>query len=247
VIRIGVLTPHAAIGPEEEFSAMAPGRLVTRVLSVADKSVTVGAEGNPPSTPLGLRALTAAPLLGEAARTLAGESVDVVGHASTTSGYVIGFDEETAMASRLSELLDVPVATTCASAVLALRALDVERVTLIGAAWFDSELNELGAAYFGSQGFDVVSSASADLSHNPRRIDPAAVCSWTLRHVGDDTEGVFIGGNGFRAARAIEGLESAMRRPVLTSNQVLLWSLLTQADAPVEITGYGRLFAHKRG
>ena len=30
-IRIGVLTPHAAIGPEEEFPAMAPGRLVTRV------------------------------------------------------------------------------------------------------------------------------------------------------------------------------------------------------------------------
>lgn len=139
VIRIGVLTPYAAIGPEEEFSAMAPGGLVTRVLRVADRSVTVGPEGDPPTTPLGLRALTAAPLLGEAAETLAGESVDVVGHASTTSGYVIGFDEATAMASRLSALLDVPVATTCASAVLALRVLDVERVTLIGAPWFDSE------------------------------------------------------------------------------------------------------------
>jgi hypothetical protein len=96
VIRIGVLTPHAAIGPEEEFPAMAPGRLVTRVLRVVDKSVTGGAEGDPPTTPLGLRALTAAPFLDEAARTLAGESVDVVGHASTTSGYVIGFDDETA-------------------------------------------------------------------------------------------------------------------------------------------------------
>src|SRR5262249_62168981 len=97
VIRIGVLTPYAAIGPEEEFSAMAPGGLVTRVLRVADRSVTVGPEGDPPTTPLGLRALTAAPLLGEAAETLAGESVDVVGHASTTSGYVIGLDEATAM------------------------------------------------------------------------------------------------------------------------------------------------------
>jgi len=32
---------------------------------------------------------------------------------------------------------------------------------------------------------------------------------------------------------------------VLTSNQVLLWQLLAQADAAFEIHGYGRLFAHK--
>jgi len=33
-------------------------------------------------------------------------------------------------------------------------------------------------------------------------------------------------------------------RPVLTANQVLLWNLLGQASASVEISGYGRLFAH---
>jgi maleate cis-trans isomerase len=32
---------------------------------------------------------------------------------------------------------------------------------------------------------------------------------------------------------------------VLTSNQVLLWQLLAQADDTVEINGYGRLFARK--
>jgi len=149
------------------------------------------------------------------------------------------------MVSWLAALLDVPVASTCGSAVLALRVLRVERLALIGAPWFDPKLNELGAAYFGGQGFDVVSSASADLSQDPRRIEPAAIAAWTSRHVGDEAEGVFIGGNGFRAARAVEQLETAIGRPVLTSNQVLLWNLLGRAGAPVEITGYGQLFAHK--
>jgi hypothetical protein len=112
-----------------------------------------------------------------------------------------------------------------------------------GAPWFDSELNELGAAYFRSQGFDIVSSASAELSRDPRRIEPAPVYAWTARHVGEETEGVFIGGNWFRAAQVIEQLEAAIGRPVLASNQVLLWSLLVQAGCAVEITGYGRLFA----
>jgi maleate isomerase len=203
---------------------MALGRLVTRIVRFPNDD---------------------APLLDDAAQMLAADPVDVVGYASTTSAYVVGFDEETAMVSRLSALLDLPVAATCASAVLALRVLNVERVALVGAPWFDPELNELGAAYYRSQGFDVVSSASAELSHDPQRIDPAAVHTWTSRHVGDEAEGVFIGGNGFRAARAIDPLETALGRPVLTANQVLLWNLLAQARAPAEVTGYGRLFAHK--
>jgi len=245
-IRIGVLTPHAAIGPEEEFPAMAPGRLVTRVARVSSDALAVGDTGNQPTTPPALRALTALPDLRDAARMLATSSSDVVGYASTTTAYAIGFDAETAMVSRLSALFAVPVAATCASAVLALRVLDVERVALIGAPWFDAELNELGAAYFSSQGFDVTSSASAGLSRDPRRIEPAAVCAWTSRHLGDEAEGIFIGGNGFRAAGAIEPLEASIGRPVLTSNQVLLWNLLAHAGASFEINGYGQLFAEKR-
>ena len=67
---------------------------------------------------------------------------------------------------------------------------------------------------------------------------------WTLRHAPDEAEGVVFGGNGFRAAAAIDALERAIGRPVLTSNQVLLWSLLARADTAFEVAGYGRLFAH---
>jgi maleate isomerase len=118
-------------------------------------------------------------------------------------------------------------------------------VALIGAPWFDREFNELGEAYFRSQGFGVVSSVSADLSQDPRQIEPAAVYEWTVRHMPDAAEAVFIGGNGFRAAGAIESLEQALGRPVLTSNQVLLWRLLAYADEMFEVRGYGQLFAHR--
>ena len=126
-----------------------------------------------------------------------------------------------------------------------MRVLQMERVALIGAPWFDPAWNELGAAYFASQGLDVVSSVSAELSQDPRAVEPAAVCDWASRHVADAAQAVFIGGNGFRAAGAIEALETAIGRPVLTSNQVLLCQLLTQADDTFKINGYGRLLAHK--
>jgi maleate isomerase len=244
VIHIGVLTPHAAAGPEEEFSMMAPRRLVTHVARVSSKAAPVGLTTGPP-TPVAARELTAPPLLDDAAERLATASIDVIGYASTSTAYAIGFDDEAAMVQRLSRRTGRPVAATCASAVLALRVLDVDRIALVNPPWFDDEINELGAAYFRSQGLHVVSSASAHLPQDPRRIETAAVIDWTSRHITDDAEAVYIGGNGFRAAAAVDPLEDMLGRPVLTSNQALLWTLLAHAGATFQVTGYGQLFARK--
>jgi maleate isomerase len=240
VIRTGVLTPHLTPGPEVEFAAMGSGRIVTCVAHITGRT---GGAGDPAS-PDDLRRRTTPAYLDHAAEKLLAGPIDVIGYASTTSAYVIGFDAELAMVARLAESTVLPVAATCASAVHALRLLDVERVALIGAPWFAPEYNELGTAYFAGQGFHVVSSQSAELSRYPHEIAPAAVCDWTARHVDDAAEAVFIGGNGFRAAGAIDALEAELGRPVLTSNQVLLWRLLAHADGEVKIDGYGRLFAH---
>jgi maleate isomerase len=224
VLRIGVLSPHAAEGPEAELPAMAQGRIETSVVRLA------GADA-------------ADPRLDEAAERLAAGGIEVLGYASTSYAYAAGFADESAMVSRLSRRAGIPVAATCASAVLALRALGISRLALVHPPWFDNALNNLGTAYFQSQAVHVVSSASADLPDDPRQIEPSDVCEWTSRHVEDDAEAVFIGGNGFRTADAIEPLETAIQRPVITANQVLLWGLLARADAVFDIAGYGQLFA----
>jgi maleate isomerase len=121
VVSIGVLTPHLATGPQEEFAAMAAGQVTTRVVRVS---------ADVPTTASSLRDLVGS-ALDEAARSFAVESADVVGYASTSTGYALGFDAEAAMASRLSDAIGTPVASTCASAVSALRVLDVERIALI--------------------------------------------------------------------------------------------------------------------
>lgn len=239
-VRLGVLTPHDTPGPEVEFAALAPGRIVTRLARVA------GAAGaGEPTSATDLAARTAAPFLDRAASTMPADTIEAVGYASTTSGYVIGDDAEMAMLARLGELTGRPAAATCPAAVNALRVLGVHRLALIGAPWFEPIFNELGAAYFTGQGFDVVSSRSAvDLPHDPAAIHTAAVCEWTAGHVEDNAEGVFIGGNGFRAAGAIQPLEAALGRPVLTANQVLLWQLLAGSGHRLPIDGFGRLFTH---
>jgi len=238
--RIGVLTPHSASGPEIEFPAIASGRVLTCVARVPPELATVGLGADPPS-PAELGALRRS--LAEAAELLGAGSLHAIGFASTSTAYGIGFDEEAALVSTLSQRVGLPVSSTCASAVLALRTLGVGRIALVHPPWFDAVLNDHGAAYFRAVGLDVVSCASADLSQDTSRIEAAAVYEWTSRNVGDQAEAVFIGGNGFRAAGAIAALEPALDRPLLTSNQVLLWDLLASVRASFEVDGYGRLLA----
>lgn len=245
VLTIGVLTPHAAAGPEVELPTMAPGRIVTHVSRIMAPGADASVPGEPPTSPLGLRTWTAPSLLDEAAAAFAGGSVDVIGYASTSTGYALGPEAEATMLERLSQRWNLPVAGTSMSAAAALRALHVRRVALVHPPWFREELNVLGAAYFRSHGLEVVSSESADLPNDPGRIEPGAVADWISRHLVDEAEAVFIGGTGFRAAGAVEPLEERLGRPVLESNQVLLWSILAQLDADIEVGRYGRLFGQR--
>jgi maleate isomerase len=213
---------------------MARRRLVTCVARISSDAADT-------ATLSGLRELTNPELLDEAADVLGIGTLHAVAYASTSSAYALGPDGEDALVARLARRLGMPVVSTCASAVGALRALDVERVALVHPPWFSPELNDSGADHFAAAGFDVVSSASATVSPDP--VDLDAVREWMVRNVSESADAVFVGGNGFCIAGAIARLENELRVPVLTSNQVLLWSILGATDAPFEVRGYGRLFA----
>jgi maleate isomerase len=242
LITIGVITPHAAVGAGGEWPLMVGDRIITRTARIPTPGVTAGEPGDPPTSPSGLRALATPEALDEAVATFAQGSTDAIGYASTSTGYVIGYRAEAALMDRLSRRWNVPAASTSSAAVAALRTLDIDRLALVHPPWFGGELNALGAAYFRDQGFDVTSSQLADLPRDPRRIEPDNVITWISNSVTDEPQALFLGGNGFRSVSAIARLEMQIGRPVITSNQALLWSLLQQTRIRIEVTGYGSLF-----
>jgi maleate isomerase len=242
VITVGVLTPHAAAGPEAEFPRMAPAQVRTKVSRVRIPVSSTSDDGAPPTSPDGLRALATPAAINEAASALRPGSVEVLAFASTSSGYAIGYDAESALLEQLRDRWDVPVCATSLSAVSALRSHHIERISLVHPPWFGDSLNRLGVAYFQSQGFEVVDAHLADLPDDPDQIEPAMVVEWVSQHLSHRAEAVIIGGNGFRAARAIHELEARVGRLVLEANQVLLWSVLESAGVSVDIHGFGVLF-----
>lgn len=243
---VGVLTPHAAAGPDVEFGVIAPGIVRTLVSRIQMPASSRRREAEPPITPDDLRALATPQALDDAAAALPAGSFEVLAWASTSSGYVIGYDAESALVEGLRTRWAVPVCSTSASVVSALRLHRLQRISLIHPPWFGTEQNQLGATYFRSQGFEVVDANLADLPNNPDQIRPAMVVEWVSQHLSNRAEAVVLGGNGFRATGAVQELEDRYGRLVLEANQVLLWSVFRKRGVSVEIHGFGGLFEHPR-
>jgi maleate isomerase len=241
--RIGVLTPHADVGPESEIRAMAPDWLGVHAARIPFGAMAAGGAMDPTIPLAPVKAFVEPPHIDDAVALLADAPLAAIGIAFTSSSYVTGADAETTLVDRLRQRSSgIPVVATCASAVAALRALDVERLALFDPPWFDAELDRLGAEYFTAQGFDTVFHAPCGLPSDQTSIEPAELHDWIRDHTPSGAQAVFVGGNGFRSVGVVAALEETLGRPVLTANQVLLWGMLRAAGSTETPQGYGRVF-----
>jgi maleate isomerase len=246
--RIGLLTPHADVGPESELRAMAPPDVGIHAARVRFGAMAAGGVMDPTIPLAPVRAFAEPPYVDDAIELLAAAPVHAIGFGFTSSAYVLGAAAEEDMLERLrARAGGLPVVSPTAAAVTALRGFGVQRVALVDPPWFDAELNELGREYFQAAQFDVVFAAPAALPSEQRRITADDLFEWVRKNVPPTAEAVSIGGNGFRAVGIIDALEAELGRPILTANQVLLWAALRAAGADSAVVdSYGRLFRTQR-
>lgn len=242
--RLGVLVPHADVGPESELGAMAPPGVAIHATRVLFGAMAPGGGMDPTIAVSPVRDFAAPPHIDAAAELLAAAPLDAIGVGFTSHAYVIGAEAEAAMVRRLEGVTrGIPVVSPGLAFTDALAALGARRVFLVHPPWFDVELGELGRAYIGDAGFEVVRSASADLPSDQRAITPDGLHDWVAAEAPAGAEAVVIGGNGFRAVGAVEAMEATLGIPVVTANSALLWALLRAAGTDTAIVrGHGRLF-----
>jgi maleate isomerase len=241
--RIGVLTPHADIVPESEFSALAPDGISIHAARIPFGGYRPDGKMDPTIADDPVRAIAEPPAVDDAAEMLAMAPLHAIVFAFTSSSYVRGAADDAALKARLeTRTRGIPVVIPCAAAVTALHALAVGRVALISPPWFSEDMSQQGTHYFQSQGLEVVYSEPAGLPSDQQAIQPDQLFNWVRTHVPDKAEAVFIGGNGFRAIAVIKALEDSLGRPVLSANQVSFWCALRLSGSPAPVSNYGRIF-----
>ena len=195
-VRIGVLTPHADVGPESELQAMAPPSVGIHAARVPFGGIAAGGVMDPTIPLVPVRAFAEPPHLDNAAELLAAAPLNAIAYGFTSSAYVIGVEGEAEMIARLERRTrGIPVVATCKAAVEGLRVLGARRIALIDPPWFDPELNGLGRRYYESAGFEVVYSTPCGLPSDQTKITPADLHAWVSEHVSTtDAEAIVFGG-----------------------------------------------------
>ncbi|MDJ0318682.1 maleate cis-trans isomerase family protein [Arthrobacter antibioticus] len=244
--KLGILTPHADVGPEAEAQAMLSGlRATVHGARVDFSPMHPGGSIDEKIAHDPVLRFIHPEVIDHTVQSLSHSPLDAIGLAFTSSSFKIGAEREQRLLARLATVsYGIRLETTGTAATAAIKHLGLTSIAVMAPSWFDDQLCREGAAYFVNQGIDVISATPSGPPGGPRAITAEAM-THAVKELVDTTgaKAVFIAGNGQRAIGAIDHLERHLGITVLTANQVLLWATLAGTDLQNKITGYGRLFA----
>ena len=182
---------------------------------------------------------TASKLADAAALLLPDGDLDVVCFACTSASFVIGEDR---VMHELSKGAPGARPTTLISSVVnALRILRLRRI-VVATPYLD-EINALEARYLTDQGFHVLDIQGLNIQNDADmvRVTPDFIKEFAKSIDRPDAEAIFVSCGALRTLDIVETLEQEAGKPVVASNQAMIWETLRLSGVNDKIEGYGRL------
>lgn len=191
-----------------------------------------------PTTPQNLRKMQPA-LTAGAALILPDEKLDAVCYSCTSASVVIG-DAEIEAAIQAAKP-GVAVVTPPMAGVRGLNAFGVRRISILTP--YTVETSRPMAGYFAAKGFEIASFTCLGFEDDREmaRIAPSALVDLARQATHTQADALFVSCTALRAALAVTGMEQAIGRPVVTSNQATAWSCLRLCGDETAHPEFGRL------
>jgi maleate isomerase len=145
---------------------------------------------------------------------------------------------------RVAAVSPIPLTITSEAIVAALRTLGASRIVLVTP--YPQATNDREVRFLNHHGIEVLRERGLGISNGAEMagVTPEQWYDEVLAMRDPAAEAYFISCTAVRSAEVIDALERALDRPVLTSNQGMLWRALRESgigDAP---SGFGRIFDH---
>lgn len=229
-LRLGMLLPSSNQIAEGEVPALLPPgvSLHTTRLKLAG------------SSPAELLAMTEK--VEEGAALLADAAVDlIVFHCTGVSTYDVEMDKR--LKARIEKATGKPATATSEALVAAFKTLKVRKIVLVSP--YPKDINEREVAFFGAHGITIVREHGLKLTTGAAfaAVEPGDWYRHVMANRDDGAEAYFLSCTTIRALPVIAALERDLGKPVVTSNQAMVWHALRKAGVRDRIEGYGRLLA----
>jgi len=176
-----------------------------------------------------------------AAGTLADAKCDPIVFHCTANSMANGLAGEKKIAAAIKNTSGSTAITTASATLDAFKVLNVSRIVLVSPYTRPSHEHELD--FLKEAGFGIVGERNLSLSGSD------AYCTYPTKDwISEVTkmkngkaDAYFISCANIRAIEGIEELESILERPVVTSNQLVIWKALRMAGINDPLPGLGKL------
>lgn len=182
-----------------------------------------------------------APGIEAAARLILPEDrLDVVCYTCNCGTMVIG--EDRVAASLMRAKPEAKPTTVMTGVVRALNVLQAKRI-VVATPYLD-EINSHVLRFLRGHGFDVADLQGLNIATNTDidLVDPDYIREFAKSLDRPDADAIFVCCGAMRSLDIVEPLEADVGKPVVVSNQAMMWDCLRSAGIDDRIAGYGRLF-----
>ena len=184
-----------------------------------------------------------------AVEELASAGVNSIAYCCTVSGAQRGLEKDREFCEEMEREFGAPVASTMLAATEALQHLGIRRVVLTSP--YPHSYHEAESKYLAEAGIETAHEAGMGFvtaaefaAVTPDEIYRFALDAW--QQSGGEADGLFVSCMNFDAMAAVQALEDAIGKPVVTSHSATLWRALALAGVEEPVPGYGRLLAETR-
>jgi maleate cis-trans isomerase len=229
--RLGAIVPANNSVIEPEWWSALPGGVAlyaTRILAQGDL------------TPAAIHAMEGN--IDRAVAELAATGVDVIAYCDMVTTFIMEPGWNEAKVAEIEAKSGTPVVSAWTALREALAHLGVSRFAL--GTPYPAAIHALAPPFFAERGYQVMKDATLDIvkMRDVPKISADTLTRFvaTLDH--SDAQAIVLLATDLPSFSVLADLERLSGRPVLTSNQTLLWSALRAIKADARIASLGRLF-----
>ncbi len=174
-----------------------------------------------------------------AASILPDGSLDVVCYGCTSGSLVVG--EENVFAEFRRGQPNAQPTTLITGVMRALKIMQARNI-VVATPYLD-EINRAEADYMEAAGFRVldIQGLNIELDSDMVRVTPDYIAEFAAGIDRADADAVFISCGALRTLDIVDVLERDLGKPVICSNQAMLWDCLRLAGIDDKLDGFGRL------
>ena len=172
-------------------------------------------------------------------KILPDEKINTIAYGCTSGTIAIGEDKV-----KEKILLAKPgcyVTTPVTSAIKAFKQMNIKKIALFTP--YPDSVNKTILEYFIKKNIEVLSFASLNLNLDSEfaNVDPNYILDISSKLEMKDADALFISCTALPVLNILDKLEEKLQKPVLSSNQTLIWDTLRSVGYQSPVKGYGKL------